>query len=80
MKNTLTNGDVVQSLECIWDVVFSWEASLNLDDPDLPQDLREIREANVDDVKTSMAWITEALGLDISTADDDTNGEYIQRK
>ena len=36
-------------------------------------------EKQRDDVCTAMAWITEALGLEVSTADDSTNGEYVER-
>ena len=61
-----TNFDIPESLEVVWDALFHCDADTKCE--------------NWNDVTTAMAWITEALGYDISTADDETNGEYIKRE
>ena len=52
-----TNFDIDESLEVIWEALFDFEDTLNLDDPESPPD----RAERMDDIKTAMAWITEAL-------------------
>jgi hypothetical protein len=67
-----TNFDIPQSLETVWEALHAYrEDSIPESDP--------MYDVQWSDITTAMAWITEALGLDISTADDDTNGEYVTR-
>ncbi|NBT30387.1 MAG: hypothetical protein EBT13_00385 [Rhodobacteraceae bacterium] len=53
---TLTYNDRASWLETIWDVIHDLE------------DRTKLVTHNEDDIKTAMAWITEALGME-NTAD-----------
>lgn len=53
-----TNFSVKESLEVIWEIIYQWEDMRN-------EKHRPIHESiSVDDVKLSMAWITEDLETD----------------
>ena len=55
-----TNFSIEESLQVVWEALWVFQEDLNLDDPNLPKELREEREEQWDDICTAMAWITEA--------------------
>ena len=72
--NKPTNFDIPQSLETVWNALGCHREN------SIPEGRDENYDNEWSDITTAMAWITEALGLEISTADDSTNGEYVERE
>lgn len=67
-----SNFDIPESLECVWNALHTVERD-NEYHPNYVTDERW------DDICTAMAWITEALGYDISTSEY-RNGEYMSER
>ena len=84
-----TNFDIPQSLEVVWTALHEYQdecipegGTVRATCPEDSDEVEAMAKENEDlwsNITTSMAWITEALGYDISTADDETNGEYVLR-
>ena len=57
----INHNDPVTWLNALWEVIGDWEEHIRVSYED------------VDDVKTVMAWVTEALGYDINH-----DGDYVE--
>lgn len=73
----LSNFDIPASLETVWAALNEYDDSQKTWPDDSYRFING--EKQRDDICTAMAWITEALGYEISTAPDSTNGEYVKR-
>lgn len=62
-----TNFSIPESLEVIWEAINEWELDIQ------SLETKEEREDDIDNVKTSMAWIEDALGLKR-----DKHGDYVE--
>lgn len=64
-----TNFSIPESLEVIWDAINEWELDIQ------SLETKEEREDDIDNVKTSMAWIEDAIGLKRNKHGDYVEGE-----
>ena len=67
-----TNFSIPESLEVIWEAINEWELDIQ------SLETKEEREDDIDNVKTSMAWIEDALGLERNKHGDYVEGETAQ--
>ena len=64
-----TNFSTPESLEVIWEAINEWELDIQ------SLETKEEREDDIDNVKTSMAWIEDALDLKRNKHGDYVEGE-----